>query len=1146
MALIYDSLFVGIIKFFDKKKGFGYIATNNHGMNFTDYDQGIYIDSESFIDGKIQSNESIVVFQIEQRKVNQQIKTHGVNVRPYSNNVDDIELLLSYYQTHELIHTDRGTVNLFSKGISRSDLLNHVLSLILNSANRSSETSLQHFKHCVDIFEHRQLITDGFVHYEYIFDRDFNREEKAYWSTLFSNLNPEEKEAILFNYPSTLKYFNDTILAHHFAGIFFNDASIGKVLFFKELMRICSNEIQISLTPIINDVSDKLFNELVQQVNNGVLQTEGEFTEKSRAFLTLNQKKYGCKIDELHDFYKVKQFRIELKKLEDNKSARTLTSVINCYNLISDSNKRDNEQLFKDALHRLRSIFVDKKMWRELEELLSITSGLFPDFIEDSRNTISPLIVNSLLLSIEESINSPSELKDLISDKYNKLSKYFSLESDTAFKDSVCALLPKTDSVASLYYLARQEWILESICLARYKEIVGQWDLEALNQHLSDYESVPVQDSFREIVIDRATKLLQGKPLKEPLVNKKYWAEDFESYNVHLLRRIESLLPKNKSVNSWEQYIVSLDNESIIELNRRNLLHEIPRKTIKWIIESLTLESIQGSPSEWYSRPVLKSKHINDILSSTSEDLFDIIAPILSSFPITIESIPLAFFLAELMSYNKPKESADYKTRNQWNKRFLNQIKSLADSSDNQLKTVLWATYFESSGSIKELKASFFSFPPYIQIRVVRKLFQLIALGRIKYNAKTLYQVLGGGQNSMALPLEITFKCLIAGEDGRQFRYNEMLSVLHNRPDHQDWEKVSLLMSSCKGRIKFGIDENSQLGYGIAYESPGEIRIHILPKMVDWYGHMSKYNNTKLNIIREYISISFDSTDYVCFDYDSKIEYSFSIDSIRDVIIMCSVFNIHLKDCPPPPGVRRANTVFAGNTTRVKEENPKQLFCECRESNNDPLLYWCDNKPCNRTPLRFMTSFEWEYYTILDFMRIFDIPVDYQDGEGKRTRFGQYIFLSSFFHDFTKFYEHLKCRDCGALMTPKNLSNYAAYAVTEFICTNQDCSHTNETVYLNHCFNKPKCRTIIDSRDSKQCPNGYYVCPKCGGCCSTKNSYRRLVNLQETGGSVSLSLKSFVDNNLGHWEKGVVYCYKCGMELHGLECKTCGVVYHRP
>ena len=54
----------------------------------------------------------------------------------------------------------------------------------------------------------------------------------------------------------------------------------------------------------------------------------------------------------------------------------------------------------------------------------------------------------------------------------------------------------------------------------------------------------------------------------------------------------------------------------------------------------------------------------------------------------------------------------------------------------------------------------------------------------------------------------------------------------------------------------------------------------------------------------------------------------------------------------------------------------------------------------------------------------------------------------------------------------------AAYCVTHAYCPHrEEKDGHDEDVYFNHCVN---CGHIIDSRDSMQHPDGYYICEECG------------------------------------------------------------------
>ena len=80
MSLVYgeDKFFIGMIKFFDSAKGFGYIASNNCGMQSARYNQNFYVNLESFLDETAKKEGCVVAFQIDKQDDG---KKRAVNVR---------------------------------------------------------------------------------------------------------------------------------------------------------------------------------------------------------------------------------------------------------------------------------------------------------------------------------------------------------------------------------------------------------------------------------------------------------------------------------------------------------------------------------------------------------------------------------------------------------------------------------------------------------------------------------------------------------------------------------------------------------------------------------------------------------------------------------------------------------------------------------------------------------------------------------------------------------------------------------------------------------------------------------------------------------------------------------------------------------
>jgi len=326
---------------------------------------------------------------------------------------------------------------------------------------------------------------------------------------------------------------------------------------------------------------------------------------------------------------------------------------------------------------------------------------------------------------------------------------------------------------------------------------------------------------------------------------------------------------------------------------------------------------------------------------------------------------------------------------------------------------------------------------------------------------------------------------------------------------------------------------NSYFNGIISKVGENRLRIFIPQKMVDERGSLKDYNNKYYSRAIQLIKITYKEDEYQMVNDNAAVSFYFDETYETELFAIARSFNFKYNGL---------NNFLDFETN----EDDQEEFCECRLSDKVDnhygiAFYWCGNKPCFRPPVRFHTNDEWENYTILDFMRILGISPDYVNKNGKRTKFGHYIILSSYLKNFAKFYEHLKCRDCGKLMKPLGITNFTSRAVTEFSCNNDSCNKKGVVVYLNHCFNKQSCNAIIDSRDSKQCPNGQYICPECGACCSTENFRQRISNLYMTGGYISDRLRLFVENDLGHWEKQEFFCYKCGnaMQKQGNSVYVC-------
>ena len=128
-----------------------------------------------------------------------------------------------------------------------------------------------------------------------------------------------------------------------------------------------------------------------------------------------------------------------------------------------------------------------------------------------------------------------------------------------------------------------------------------------------------------------------------------------------------------------------------------------------------------------------------------------------------------------------------------------------------------------------------------------------------------------------------------------------------------------------------------------------------------------------------------------------------------------------------------------------------------------------------------------------------------------------------------KFYKRLTCRECGHILFPSQLKSHNKYK-----CMSPRCSEYNKEVYLNYCH---KCKKgLIDSRDTKQCPNGLYICPDCGSCCSN-SFFESMADRYRRQGKV---LPAYLSSKIGkgHEDAGQVFCAKCGTEKKLMQMAT--------
>jgi hypothetical protein len=210
-------------------------------------------------------------------------------------------------------------------------------------------------------------------------------------------------------------------------------------------------------------------------------------------------------------------------------------------------------------------------------------------------------------------------------------------------------------------------------------------------------------------------------------------------------------------------------------------------------------------------------------------------------------------------------------------------------------------------------------------------------------------------------------------------------------------------------------------------------------------------------------------------------------------------------------------------------------------------FFWCRGLECFHNCLGQQTLAKctsWHKYTLYHMIEIIGFPMLKETEAGLEPDEPVKEFIACVNRVMKKF-RRLKCRNCGHLMYTDKSSGYNRY--NYYSCINPTCAEYNHPVYLSYCY---KCkRGLIDSRDSAQCPNGWYICPDCHACCDDALYDRQAQRYYLTHRPLPWRVESKLGQ--GHNDKGMFFCHQCGTQLQyfgeeGMQkwgCPQCNVEY---
>lgn len=473
----------------------------------------------------------------------------------------------------------------------------------------------------------------------------------------------------------------------------------------------------------------------------------------------------------------------------------------------------------------------------------------------------------------------------------------------------------------------------------------------------------------------------------------------------------------------------------------------------------------------------------------------------------------------------------------------LGRIESVGN---NLFDVFVWFLGYRSKFDFDTLKSKFIYFNPEEQVRVVRKLFWHKARNEFDLTIERLNELvridldlmLVSQDSNPSIPLDISTDVIVKvltrfKNTGKFLIESELLTYILNALKFAPQERFQLshYFEKCKGRAVYEFDfdsvKNSRLITKVAL-GDGRYLFSIWftydPELVE---EVKKLPGRNWNPEKKAWSVAFEYEARVL-EFGKKHRFKFDIGP-----------NLY------------ANNFHLGKL--VRKAKPDSVdYCEGRKSNIDHYqlkqpFWYCGGQHCFQKCETIHGENEWEQYTLLDFLEILGINTDEVNLVGDHVSKGHYYQFIALINRFNRLLQRLNCHTCNHIMFPAGTSHFAAHTVVRFCCENETCSERKKEVYLNHCLNG-SCGNFIDSRISKRCPNGLFICDMCGSCCSHSMMKRRLESLSIKGGQINSHLVDAVDHKLGHLERAEYFCFRCSgrmveKDLEVFECVSCQVVY---
>ena len=588
----------------------------------------------------------------------------------------------------------------------------------------------------------------------------------------------------------------------------------------------------------------------------------------------------------------------------------------------------------------------------------------------------------------------------------------------------------------------------------------------------------------------------------------------------------------HNSYEDWMNEICStLSDDELMLIWQEGMTNKIPHNTIKQRLLTPT-EDVYKKFLSWYKNGLLTQEQADSYLWDNIELSTDNLNR--SHFYVVLYSISI------LSKIN------------------CNAVSQLRLKQNKIFDLILWHLSLSDLFDFDVLSRFFIYFDPKDQVKVMKRIFRMADNGDLDLTIEMLesinrvdsdlYELIS--EEHPLIPIDISTEIIIKAlsnllRNGEFSTDKDVLDILINSGKYKTRFKIEGYFDCCNGRIIYEWSGHKTCTGYIEKGNQPYYEVCILTRVehteyrrgygyVERYVHNSSFNEI-LNAIKNIPGRKWDPNN------------------------SCWKIPLHEKDALFEIATKYGLKISGGNNYHMNKYESKNdgmpsrvNFCEGRpalkiDDKVKEEFLWCRNGQCFRSCVEMHDSQNWENYTLLDFCRILGLDTDSLDSDGRRVKYGKYLSFASIINRANSILEHLYCRECDEMLVPAETSNYHAFIVTKFHCNNPDCKAHKELIYISKCFNW-KCNGIIDSRDSKACPNGWCICPECGSCCSDRifeqrNNHRETVGIGRSQGIASMIGK-------GHLEKREFYCSDCGCKTNEMddrvfECPKCGKQYKR-